>query len=164
MLTEAFPKGQYSDAVHRLSVNQPNLYIQFSPELSLSTPPPTEEFILDRIWFEPSTMKRFCQVYLGQMPQSYSAIHPSQAEPPPNLDSETVYAILQQLPRQILWISYKLNSVSHCIAISTHPDKLLIFDPDSGLFQFQDLETLSKVSGLALQGRDLHWMAAFDLP
>jgi len=158
-----FPEGRYLDEAHLLSINQPFCYIELPPEY-----PPSalisKELARDRIWLRKSTMDRFFQIYLGEPPHHYFSILPGKTNPA-EFDSAAIYATLQQLPQQILLISYTTHhSEHHCIAVSTHPDKLLIFDPNAGLYQFNNLETLSKVSGKVLQGSHLRWIAAFNLP
>ena len=162
LIERIFPEGQYLDEAHLLSVNQPTAYIELPPNHLPSDPIP-EELALDRIWFHKPAMDRFFQIYLGKSPQHYFSI-PAGRTNPAEFDSAAIYTTLQQLPRQIFLIAYKHNSNNHCIAVSTHPDKLLVFDPSDGLYQFENLETLSRVSGNVLQGSHLRWIAAFDFP
>ncbi len=162
LMERIFPEGQYLDEAHLLSVNQPTFYIELPPNNSPSDPIP-EELVRDRIWFHKPAMDRFFQIYLEKLPKHYFSILPRKTKPA-EFDSAAIYATLQQLPRQVFLIVYTYNSNNHCIAVSTHPDKLLIFDPSGGLYQFENLETLSKISGAVLQGSHLRWIATFDFP
>ena len=146
----AFPQGQYFEEAHLLSVNQPTNYIESSSGEGC------------RVWLHPSAMDQFLQIYLGRKPQHYFSICPEK-ENPREFDGPAICATLRQLPRKILFIAYTHNASNHCIVVSTHPDKLFIFDSNDGLYQFQNLETLSKIGDIVIGGSCLRWMAAFDL-
>jgi len=148
---------------HEFSVNQPCDYVKGSKEINPADLPP-QLLLKNLVWLNPSYMREFLKITIGQSPEEYYFYSPSRADSS-KFNTVAIYATLQKLPNKLLLISYNdKKNAGHCIAICTNPEKILFFDSNDGLYQFHDLETMSWVCGKTLDGCKLQWIATFSLP
>lgn len=155
ILSEISNRPDFMHRVHAYSVNQPYNYLE--PFASLPSGK-TENFM----HLNPAAMRDFLSLLVEHPVEDYYFLHHSQADPS-QFDSVAIYATLRALPHKVSLISYtNKEGFHHCIAVYTHPQKLLVFDSNQGLYQFSDLETLSWVFGRFLQGSKFRWIASFS--
>lgn len=113
----------------------------------------------------PSDMKDYFYLLLGEIPSDYYSI-PIVEDKHAVMDKVSIYATLKNLPNKVLVVGLmemKEDHYKHCIVVCTHPDKLLVLDPNYGLFEYPDLETLSYATEKALKEYEFRFLAVFPL-
>jgi hypothetical protein len=146
ILSEIQNESNFEELVHSFSMNQHSYY--------------AIEDSQDPLELNPQSMKDYFRALIGTEPSAYhvlpvSAVHAA-------FDKATIYATLKSLPNQLIMIGYTdKKSYNHCIAVSTQPQKLFVFDSNLGMYQFPDLETLSWSSDKVLKECKFRWLATF---
>lgn len=147
ILSEIQNESNFEEIAHSLSMNQ-HAYYTFKGE-----PNPLE--------LNPELMKDYFLALVGIRPSEYYALPLSVVNA--TFDKTTIYATLKSLPNQLILIGYtNKEGYNHCIAVSTQSNKLFVFDPNLGIYQFPDLETLSWDSERVLKDSRFRWLAAFS--
>lgn len=148
ILFEIQNESNFEEIVHSLSVNQ-HAYYSFKGESN-----PLE--------LNPELMKDYFLALVGTKPSEYYVLPLSVGNA--FFDKTTIYATLKSLPNQLILIGYtNKEGYNHCITASTQPEKLFVFDPNLGIYQFPDLETLSWDSARVLKDCRFRWLVAFSL-
>lgn len=118
--------------------------------------------------FDVEAMKLFFLALLKKQPSSYLFL--PFYEKNNCMDEVSMFATLKSLPNQLILLTYsnadlKSNGdvISHCIVISTHPDKYFLFDSNLGIYEFPDLETLSHAIGNVKKIRRLRCLVSFPI-
>lgn len=138
----------FEELVHSFSMNQSFFYL-FNG-------------LQDPLELNPELMKGYFFALVGIKPSEYYFLPRSVYNAA--FDKASVYVTLKSLPDQLIMVCYSTNEgISHCIAVSTRAEKLFIFDPNLGMYQFPDLETLSWNAERVLRDYRFRWLAAFSI-
>ncbi len=146
MLSTIAKNENFQENAHSYSMNQPgNYYYEGMEENEL----------------EGELMKEFLMALIGKRPTECFDL-PLEAEKG-NFEKAAIYATLKSLPNRLIFVSFAQEGedIGHCIAISTHPKKIFLFDSSSGIYHFPNLETLSWSLGTGLKDFRFYWLAAF---
>lgn len=156
--------------MHAFSVNQPSNYFTSSsnvvlPEgdFNLSEAVPEKTYLKNVLFQDLKSMEQYYQICLGQAPSYYYCPHPF-SEEVRDLGTYFLYSYLKENPNQLLLIEHKKNgNYPHILAIYSHPEKHLIFDPNLGLIEFSDEESLCLFYQFVLRAETIDSIAAFTL-
>lgn len=158
IVTEIFFSINAREQMHSYSINQMKDYllpIEFQDSRSHSFYPIGENSRAAKAYYEA----------LIEHPVSRYLFTTLQDRDPKHFvfEQEALLRILQQMPNQAAIIGFQCkDGARHVAALCTHPTKLLVYDADSGLFQFTDLESMSEV--IAKVWKDYRFMQAVMFP
>jgi hypothetical protein len=147
ILSEIQNESNFEEMVHSFSMNQHSYYAFKNSH--------------DPLELNPELMKDYFLALTGTKPSAYHVLPLPAVNA--TFDKTTIYATLKRLPNQLIMIGYTdKEGYNHCIAVSTQPQKLFVFDSNLGIYQFPDLETLSWSSEKVLRDCRFRWLAAFS--
>lgn len=132
--------------VHEYSVNQP-LYYSIDPSTDA------------RVVFFPEHAKTFLGLLFDRIPDHYYVVGSQMDDP-----ILSIYLTLEKFQNSLVFVSFhRENEHGHLIAFYQANERLFAFDPNKGLFEFRNLETLSTMYGKILEGSSINWFASFPI-
>jgi hypothetical protein len=154
IFSEISNASDFEEKVHFFSMNQHTYYIFQDLEIPLE--------------LNPVAMKQYFKIILEKSPSDYFFL-PLSADNA-IIEQASIYATLKNLPDKLIIVGYSKENIekskifcNHCIAISTHLEKLFVFDSNFGMYHFPNLETLSRDLGEILKNLRFRWLVAFPL-